>query len=66
VRYAHGYLNADVHGCTNAAGDGTSGAAAAKFDRARSARYALIEELVGRTPPFMFGTDDYVAPRREY
>ncbi len=27
---------------------------------------SLIEELVGRTPPFVFGTDDYVAPRRDY
>jgi hypothetical protein len=30
------------------------------------AELALIEELVGRTPPFVFGTDDYVAPRRDY
>lgn len=27
---------------------------------------AVIEELVGRTPPFVFPGDDYVAPRREY
>ena len=26
----------------------------------------LIEALVGRTPPFRFGNDDYVAPRRNY
>jgi hypothetical protein len=26
----------------------------------------LIEELVGRTPPFVFSADDYVAPRRDY
>ncbi len=27
---------------------------------------ALIEALVGRTPPFVFPKDDYTAPRREY
>lgn len=27
---------------------------------------ALIEELVGRNPPFIFPGDDYMAPRREY
>ncbi|MGB5082033.1 MAG: hypothetical protein WBO23_14955 [Burkholderiales bacterium] len=27
---------------------------------------ALIESLVGRTPPFVFPIDDYNAPRREY
>ncbi|MEM7207057.1 MAG: hypothetical protein AAF434_04460 [Pseudomonadota bacterium] len=27
---------------------------------------ALIEELVGRTPPFAFSTDEYSAPRKEY
>lgn len=27
---------------------------------------SLIETLVGRTPPFVFGTDQYQAPRREY
>ena len=26
----------------------------------------LIEEIVGRTPPFVFSSDDYNAPRREY
>ena len=26
----------------------------------------LIEELVGRTPPFVFPSDDYSGPRREY
>lgn len=26
----------------------------------------LIEELVGRTPPFVFPADDYSGPRREY
>jgi hypothetical protein len=26
----------------------------------------LIEEIVGRTPPFVFPMDDYSAPRREY
>lgn len=26
----------------------------------------LIEELVGRTPPFIYPTDDYGGPRREY
>ncbi len=26
----------------------------------------LIEEIVGRTPPFVFPSDDYGAPRREY
>jgi hypothetical protein len=26
----------------------------------------LIEELVGRTPPFVFPADDYSAPRRDY
>jgi hypothetical protein len=30
------------------------------------AELALIEELVGRTPPFVFPQDDYNAPRREY
>lgn len=27
---------------------------------------ALIETLVGRTPPFVFGNDSYTAPRRNY
>jgi len=26
----------------------------------------LIETLVGRTPPFVFGNDSYTAPRRNY
>jgi hypothetical protein len=26
----------------------------------------LVEEIVGRTPPFVFPGDDYSAPRREY
>jgi len=30
------------------------------------AELALIEELVGRTPPFVFPMDDYDAPRRDY
>ena len=27
---------------------------------------ALVEALVGRTPPFIFPKDDYTAPRRDY